>query len=126
MALWNVILLCRFRTDSSLLRSTDSAMRCSWARARRFECWPLFINNAIHYGVGKKFGICQKAFTATKDFFYKMSDRTNVCPFTRIILVKWFIVVADDDIRIPYLNSSVPFYLTIIHLSSFLLSTIQT
>lgn len=48
-----------------------------------------------------------------------MSGRTNVCPFTRIILVKWFIVILDDDgIRTTYLTviaSPVPSHIMSCH-----------
>lgn len=38
-----------------------------------------------------------KSFYCDKRFFSKMSDRSNVCLFTRIIPVKWFIVTGTPS-----------------------------
>lgn len=100
----------RRRTRTTSLPSQPTAA----FKVHRFE-WnnqlPLFINNAkeTRPGAGaeseraekeQSARLCQEAFSATKEPLLRSSGTLSVpensCPFTRIILVKWFIVNVDS------------------------------
>lgn len=92
---------CRFLRDSSLIRSDGSEeRRATSADFNGLIACRLALTKRALRGM-KKVSNMSKSFYGDKRFFLSTSARTNVRPFTRIILVKWFIVTTEAGIFKP-------------------------